>query len=323
MSGKRIGTHDGKFHCDEVLGCFMLKQLPEYKDAKIVRSRDPEVLKECDIVIDVGAEYSHEEKRYDHHQKEFTENLQSLTGINHRIRLSSAGLVYAHYGKEVIKAMTKKSLKEEELHLVYCQVYSHIIKEVDAKDNGIETCFHNPMYRIYTDLSSRVAKLNPNSFSQNLTEEGQFQVAYELVGKEFIECVDNFVNQWLPSRIYVSEALDNRLDVDSSGQIVELPLTGLPWATHLKVLEAEKGIDPEILFVIFPDSMNGWRVQAVPMDDGFELRRKVLSKCTGLRNEVLVEECKVSDALFVHHTGFIGGSSSREGAIKMAQLSLP
>lgn len=25
----------GKFHCDEVLACFMLKQLEEYKDARM------------------------------------------------------------------------------------------------------------------------------------------------------------------------------------------------------------------------------------------------------------------------------------------------
>ena len=34
---KCIGTHNGNFHCDEVLACFMLKQLPVYKDAEIIR----------------------------------------------------------------------------------------------------------------------------------------------------------------------------------------------------------------------------------------------------------------------------------------------
>ena len=32
-----IGTHNGTFHCDEVLACFLLKQLPEYADAEIIR----------------------------------------------------------------------------------------------------------------------------------------------------------------------------------------------------------------------------------------------------------------------------------------------
>ncbi len=53
----RIGTHSGTFHCDEALGCFLLKQTPLFKDAEIVRSRDPEVLKDLDVVIDVGGTY--------------------------------------------------------------------------------------------------------------------------------------------------------------------------------------------------------------------------------------------------------------------------
>lgn len=40
---KKIGTHNGIFHCDEALACFMLKQVPEYRDAQIIRTRDPVV----------------------------------------------------------------------------------------------------------------------------------------------------------------------------------------------------------------------------------------------------------------------------------------
>ena len=53
----RIGTHSGTFHCDEALGCFLLKQMPQFKDADVVRTRDPKVLQGLDIVIDVGATY--------------------------------------------------------------------------------------------------------------------------------------------------------------------------------------------------------------------------------------------------------------------------
>jgi uncharacterized UPF0160 family protein len=34
----RIGTHNGTFHCDEVVACFLLKQLPRFKDCQIIRS---------------------------------------------------------------------------------------------------------------------------------------------------------------------------------------------------------------------------------------------------------------------------------------------
>ena len=77
----------------------MLKQLPEYKDANIVRTRDPAVIEKADIVVDVGAVYNPETHRYDHHQREFTGTFDD----KHKIRLSSAGLVYKHFGRQVLQ----------------------------------------------------------------------------------------------------------------------------------------------------------------------------------------------------------------------------
>ena len=55
------GTHhwhpQRAFHCDEALGCFLLKRTKLLKDAEVVRSRDPAVLKDCNVVIDVGGVY--------------------------------------------------------------------------------------------------------------------------------------------------------------------------------------------------------------------------------------------------------------------------
>ncbi|VDH93711.1 Hypothetical predicted protein [Mytilus galloprovincialis] len=65
----KIGTHNGSFHCDEVLACFLLKQLPTYKDAEIIRTRDQKVLDTCDIVVDVGGIFDPSKNRFDHHQK--------------------------------------------------------------------------------------------------------------------------------------------------------------------------------------------------------------------------------------------------------------
>ena len=65
---RKIGTHSGIFHCDEVLGCvFLTNFLKEYENATIIRTRDEEVLKTCDIVIDVGAVYDHQNNKLDHH----------------------------------------------------------------------------------------------------------------------------------------------------------------------------------------------------------------------------------------------------------------
>ena len=39
---KKIGTHDGPFHADEVFAVAALRRL--YPDAYVIRSRDPEAL---------------------------------------------------------------------------------------------------------------------------------------------------------------------------------------------------------------------------------------------------------------------------------------
>lgn len=53
-----IGTHSGTFHCDEALGCYLLRLTEQFKDAPVLRSRSPEALKPLDVVIDVGGVYS-------------------------------------------------------------------------------------------------------------------------------------------------------------------------------------------------------------------------------------------------------------------------
>uniref|UniRef100_A0A286Y507 MYG1 exonuclease n=1 Tax=Cavia porcellus TaxID=10141 RepID=A0A286Y507_CAVPO len=103
MAPPRIGTHNGTFHCDEALACALLRLLPEYQDAEIVRTRDPEKLASCDIVVDVGGEYDPQRHRYDHHQRSFTETMSSLSpGKPWQTKLSSAGLIYLHFGHKLL-----------------------------------------------------------------------------------------------------------------------------------------------------------------------------------------------------------------------------
>ncbi|XP_046405315.1 MYG1 protein C27H6.8 isoform X2 [Ischnura elegans] len=320
---KVIGTHSGKFHADEVLGCFLLKQMPDYSSAVIKRTRNPDELNQCDIVIDVGGVYDHSKKRYDHHQKGFDETLKSVTGIEEDIKLSSAGLVWAHYGKEIVKATVEQDLSEKDIHDIFCRMYEMFIKEVDAKDNGIEAADPPYRYRTWTDFSGRVSRLNANGLRfDSADEETQFKKAMELAKEEYFGILNEIVSYWLPSREIVNEALNNRFDVDASGRIMKIEKCGVSWPAHLKTLEEEKKIKNLILFVVFPDGNSGWRVQAVPKESGFALRQPVLPTCLALRDAELAAACGVHDAIFVHANGFIGGARSYEGALEMARKSI-
>uniref|UniRef100_A0A8C7EF67 MYG1 protein n=1 Tax=Nothoprocta perdicaria TaxID=30464 RepID=A0A8C7EF67_NOTPE len=102
----RIGTHDGTFHCDEALACYLLRLLPQYRDAEVIRTRDPQRLAQCDVVVDVGGEYDPARHRYDHHQRSFTQSMRCLRPDKPwSTKLSSAGLVYCHFGTQILSSL--------------------------------------------------------------------------------------------------------------------------------------------------------------------------------------------------------------------------
>jgi uncharacterized UPF0160 family protein len=260
-----IGTHNGKFHCDEVLACWLLKTLPEYQQAEIVRTRKSEELEKCDIVVDVGGVYDPGNHRYDHHQRSFEGTMNSLNPIYPwTTKLSSAGLVYFHFGHKVISHILKDTESSENVNSVYRKVYENFIEEIDAVDNGISQCDETPRYKVTTTLSSRVGYLNPPWNVKDLDERKQFDLAMELVGAEFEDRVHSYHKLWLPARDLVKTAIENRYEVDASGEIILMTECACPWKEHLFGLEEEKGIEGVIKFTLYADLNGTWRVQCVP-----------------------------------------------------------
>ncbi|XP_051957285.1 UPF0160 protein MYG1, mitochondrial isoform X1 [Xyrauchen texanus] len=320
----KIGTHNGTFHCDEVLACFLLRQLPEYKDAEIIRSRDSSVLSECDVVVDVGGEYDPKHHRYDHHQRSFVESFSTLCPEKRWVtKLSSAGLIYLHFGKRVLTHLTQLKSDDKNLEVLYDKMYENFVEEVDAVDNGISQCDGEVRYSITTTLSARVGHLNPHWNTRNQETQEGFHKAMALVGEEFQDRLDYYMNAWLPAREIVQQAVQTRYQVDPSGEIVVLSQGGCPWKEHLFTLEKELNVDVNIKFVMFTDQNNHWRIQCVPAGlNTFQNRLSLLEEWQGIRDDALSELSGIPDCIFVHASGFIGGNKTREGALEMAKRTL-
>ncbi|KAL4655719.1 UPF0160 protein MYG1, mitochondrial [Arapaima gigas] len=324
MSVLKIGTHNGTFHCDEVLACFFLRQLPEYKDADIVRTRDPTLLDQCDIVVDVGGEFDPKRHRYDHHQRSFNETFNSLCPEKPwKTKLSSAGLVYLHFGHRVLMELTQLGRDDQQLEVLFDKLYENFVEEVDAVDNGILQYDGEARYAVSTTLSARVSHLNPrwNNKSQD-TEEG-FRKAMAMVATEFLDRLDFYQNSWLPARLLVETAVRNRTQVDPSGEVVVLEQGGCPWKEHLFSLETELNVQPPIKFVLYQDQNAQWRVQCVPAGlHTFQNRLSLLEEWCGVRDEALSDLSGIPGCIFVHASGFIGGNCTRQGALEMACRTL-
>lgn len=326
MKMVRIGTHNGHFHADEVLACALLKMLPKFKDSEIVRSRDPKVLDSCDIVVDVGGEYSPEKHRYDHHQKSFSHTMHSLdTKYKYEIKLSSAGLVYFHFGKEILSVLENKESSDPLVETLYTKLYEKFIQEVDGIDNGIATHDTEGRYTINTNFSSRIGNFNPawNEESNDADQMTRFENAMAQAGSEFKDKVHFYSRSWWPARKIVEDALEKRFEVHPSGQVLEFTRGGVPWKEHLLQLEIDQGIEGQLYYVIYTDEAGNWRIQCVPVATSqFENRLSLPESWRGIRNEELDKISSIPGCIFVHASGFIGGNKTREGVLQMVDVAL-
>jgi len=280
-----IVTHSGTFHADEALAVHLLTKLPALADAELVRTRDPAEIAKGTVVVDVGAEYLPSAHRYDHHQRGFFETFDA----EHKTKLSSAGLVWKHFGRDILAAHMQCADDDERIPTLYRKMYDDFVEAIDGHDNGIPLypgISEPPAYRSRTDLSSRISFMNPrwNETWDDADLLARFRRASKLAGTEFFERVDDAVESWLPARQLVVDALRART---------------------------------------YPDEANKWRVQAVPVNpESFESRRALPEAWRGIRDEQLSELSGIPQCVFVHPSGFIGGNHTREGALRMATQAL-
>jgi len=213
---------------------------------------------------------------------------------------------------------------EKILDIIFWKVYNNFIQEIDAIDNGVKQFDGKSNYKITTNLSSRVGRLNPNwnEDSDDNLRFSLFKKAIEITGEEFISITNGYYKSWYPGRSIVEEGINSRLNTHKSGKIIELKQF-CPWSSHLFDIEKEQNLKGSLIYVVFPDSSKGWRVQAVPVSEGsFESRKALPEPWRGKRDEELSKESGIEGCVFIHATGFIGGNLTKEGALSLAIKAL-
>ncbi|CAI7588082.1 unnamed protein product [Penicillium pancosmium] len=346
-SSPLIGTHNGHFHADEALAVYLLRLLPTYASSPLVRTRDPAQLEECHTVVDVGGVYDAAINRYDHHQRTF-----STFFPKHETKLSSAGLVYMHFGRAIIAQHLSLPEDHADVDLLYEKLYTDFIEAIDANDNGISA--YDPAALSAANLEKRfkdggvtLASIvndmnNPDPTSppgEPQDEDSLFGRASTLIGNVFARKLHQAANSWMPARTTVGNAYKSRAEAHSSGRILILPQGGVPWKEHLYNFEqaAEAGGAEQVYYVLYPESAAEdakWRVQCVSESEGSFISRKPLPEAwRGVRDQdldgVMATEAEKAGqdklpagAVFVHASGFICGHKTKEGAMAMAVRSL-
>lgn len=333
--GALIGTHNGHFHADEALAVHMLRTLPAYSNSPLVRTRDPKILETCHTVVDVGGEYDADRNRYDHHQRGF-----NVTFPGRETKLSSAGLVFLHFGKQILAQKLDKPEDAPEVQLLHDKIYQNFIEALDAHDNGISV--YDPkaieaagLEKRFSDggfsLGAIVGRLNPNwndpkpsdPEEAQRAEDARFLAASQRIGEEFDRDVAYYTGSWLPARAVVQEAFSKRQQYDPEGRILVFEGSSVPWKDHLYTLEDGK---PSVLYVLYAEGSSPgskWRIQCVPeTKDSFISRKPLPEAWRGFRDQELDGIAGVEGCVFVHAAGFIGGNKTFEGAKEMATKAL-
>jgi uncharacterized UPF0160 family protein len=306
----KVGTHDGVFHADDVLACAIVRMAlggegwewadePTSDSAKLafVRTRDPRVLDDCDIVIDVGGVYDPDRGRFDHHQT-------GRAGARPSgVLYSAAGLVWRKYGEIVC---SNKAVAEE--------VDRKFVAPVCATDNG-QKLFNGgtPAFEKIapTSFSSLIASLNP-CWYEYPSHDGCFQSAVE-TAQYLLSRAIKAAEGKAKARAIVREAL--RADPDAA--VIRLDRF-VPWEEE--IVESA----PHALYVVFPNETGDTQmVQCVPDALGSFGKRKALPAAwSGLRDAAFCAATGVEDGVFCHPDVFICGARTREGAMRLARLAV-
>jgi len=128
MYKTRIITHNGKFHTDEVFAVATLKLVLK-DEVEIIRTRDEEIIKTGDYVVDVGFIYDEEKNLFDHHQ---------VGGAGERAN----GVPYASFGL-VWKKFCRKLSNDDEVADIFDK---RIVQFIDATDNLMSA--YTPLHNI-------------------------------------------------------------------------------------------------------------------------------------------------------------------------------
>lgn len=279
-----LATHNGSFHADDVMACAIIRLLSERvhsETVKIVRTRDPEVIANADIVVDVGGVYDPEALRYDHHQP---------GGAGTRpngIQYASAGLVWHECATALCSSQKACAWVDE-----------HLISPIDALDNGQGIRQENVL-----SFSAALSWFNPG------WQEANSPYAFDEAFEDAVRFAEDVLLRAVAYANGKAEAdqlaLSAYLNAEDRSVIVLQQFH--PWQDVLTVSQ-------EPLYVVFPDSVSGWRVQCVPTEAGsFESRKP-------LPEEWLTQ--KPEGCTFVHRNRFICGAATKETALALAWAAL-
>lgn len=286
---KKLITHSEDFHTDDVFATALLLEL--FPDAEVIRSRDEAVIATGDIVYDVGKVYDPATGRYDHHQAQ-------AGARSNGIVYSAFGLLWKEYGVTFCEG--DQAVAE--------MIDRQLVMPIDAVDNGqdiTQAVFEGVQPFTVNEI---VSMLNPLTWtSETEKHDTQFMEAVQ-----FAQFVLRRLRDHARDNLASQQALRDAYTAASDKRIVVMD-------KQASVRDIAQEL-PELLYLISPRPNSTWGVLAVSVSpDSFALRKPFPESWRGLPADQLAATTGVGDVIFCHNTGFYAVTTSKEGALALAQ----
>lgn len=209
-----IQTHDGKFHV-EVAAISLLTNYFAKKNVNVKLYRNNECVNNNNILIDIGGIYDPSTNKFDRHQKDFNGTFNKKS----KIPLSSVGMIWKHYGKEISKMyiQSKDDLSnlslDKDLNGLHEEIYFKLIQELDAADNKIPIVQGGTRnYWSNLNLASIIKSINGNGSNED-EQLQNFEKAVSICGImfdiKFYEVIKNYSN-YIKDFNYVKDTYNSR-----------------------------------------------------------------------------------------------------------------
>ena len=295
---KKIVTHSGGYHADDVFACATLALYFEKENEpyRIIRSRDAAVIADADILVDIGQKYDPDTSRFDHHQTEGAGTREN--GIPY----AAFGLVWKHYGTRVTEdtAITER-------------IDQKLVQAIDAPDNGVDITKN-----LVKDVSPYYLHNVLQTFAPTWEEDGDMDKAFQ----EALSFAKEILNREIAivrANIKAELIVDDYYQKSNRKQIVLID----EHVFERGFLVANMVDHNEVQLIVFKHRSGNWHV-AVCRDSlaSFTPRINLPKEWGGLPQEELRAVTKVPDATFCHPKLFLCGATSKEGALALAEQAL-
>lgn len=284
-ASRSFAAHDGTFHADEVSACALLLLSDLIDRDKIVRTRDPKRLAQCEFVCDVGGIYDPKQKLFDHHQVDYIGSY------------SSAGMVLQWL--------------RDDGHITeaaYEHLNNSVIIGIDDHDNG-----RAPIINGYCTVSHVVANYNP--VNHDCSEEER--------NAAFIEALDfvlGHLRRLMERFDYIQSCRAKVQDCMQAHTDCLIFEESLPWIENFFELGGEQH---PALFLIMP-SGDHWKLRSIPptYEDRMSCRMPLPQEWAGLLEKDFEQVCKIPGAMFCHKGRFISVWETKEAALEALKYTL-